>query len=109
MEKTLDTKYKRKQLLRVEIKSEAIFRDKKKSFVTYFQGGTDRLIIHDVKQMYPQFMADEDHPVVEITPISKKQYKMDLNTKRVNVKGQAVQTHANVMKPEDYENEIVEH
>lgn len=102
MEHTLDTKYKRNQLLRVEIKSEALVKEGKKGFITYFKGGSDKMIIHDLKQLYPQFMADEFKPNVDITPITRKQYNMDVNTKRVNVKGQMVKGRANIMKLEDY-------
>jgi hypothetical protein len=103
----MGNKYHRNQLLRVEIKSEAIFKEGKKGFVTYFRGGTDEMIIHDLKQLYPQFMNPDDHPVVNITPIKKKEYNFDRNTKRINEKQQLVNTRANVMKAEDYEDETL--
>lgn len=103
----MGNKYRRNQLLRVEIKSEAIFKEGKKGFVTYFRGGTDEMIIHDLKQLYPQFMNPDDHPVVNITPIKKKEYNFDRNTKRINEKQQLVNMRANVMKAEDYEDETL--
>lgn len=103
----MGNKYRRNQLLRVEIKSEAIFKEGKKGFVTYFRGGTDEMIIHDLKQLYPQFMNPDDHPVVNITPIKKKEYNFDRNTKRINEKQQLVNARANVMKAEDYEDETL--
>ena len=99
--------YHKNQLLRVEIKSESIFKEGKKGFITYFRGGTDELIIHDCKQLYPQFMKPEDHPVVNITPIKKTEYNFDRNTKRINEKQQLVNTRQNVMKVEDYEDETL--
>jgi len=99
--------YKRNQILKVEIKSKAIFKDGKKGFITYFKGGTDKLIIHDLKQLYPQFMNPDDNPVVNITPIKKTEYNYDRNTKRVNEKQHIVNTRASIMKPEDYDNETL--
>ena len=99
--------YRKNQLLRVEIKSESIFKEGKKSFVTYFRGGTDEMIIHDLKQLYPQFMNTDDSPVVNITPIKKTEYNFDRNTKRINEKQQLVNTRENIMKPEDYEDETL--
>ena len=99
--------YNTNQLLRVEIKSESIFKEGKKGFVTYFRGGSDEMIIHDLKQLYPQFMNPDDQPVVNITPIKKTEYNFDRNTKRINEKQQLVNTRANIMKAEDYEDETL--
>ena len=52
-------------------------------------------------------MNPDDHPVVNITPIKKTEYNFDRNTKRINEKQQLVNTRANVMKAEDYEDETL--
>lgn len=93
------------QLLKVEIKSKALFKEDKKSFVTYFKGGTDEMIIHDLRQLYPQYMKPADDPVVNITPISKTQYNRNRNSERVNERQQSYTTHANVLQQEDFEDE----
>lgn len=97
--------YDKEQLLRVEIKSKALFREEKKSFVTYFKGGTDEMIISDLRQLYPQYMKPEDKPVVNITPISKRQYRRDRNSQRVNERQQSFTKHANVLQKEDFDDE----
>lgn len=100
-------KYKKNQLLKVEIKSEALVREGQKGFITYFRGGTDEMIIHDCRQLYPQFMNPEDKPVVNITEISRTEYNLDKKTQRVNENQMIVGTRADVMKPEDYDNETM--
>jgi hypothetical protein len=94
-------KYKKTQLLKVEIKSKALFKINQKGFITYFKGGNDELIIRDLRQLYPQYMKSEDKPVVNITPITDEQYEKDLETNRVNEKQQLVTSRENIMKLED--------
>lgn len=69
---------KKEQLYEVEIRSQAIFREGKKSFITYFQGGEHKTIISNLKILYPQYTKPEDKPLIHITPISYKEYKKRL-------------------------------
>lgn len=62
------------QLYEVEIKSKPLIDAGQKGMVTYFQGGTHEQIIANLRQLYPQYMAPEHKPNVNITPITKKEY-----------------------------------
>lgn len=91
------------QLYEVEIKSKAILRENQKGFITYFRGGKPETIVSNIKILYPQFTNPEDDPIVNITPISETEYTERLLGKQIVQKQEAVATHANVMKVEDYE------
>lgn len=93
----------RNQLYKVEIKSMAIIREGQKGFITYFKGGTHEDIINNLRVLYPQFMNPTDHPVVNITAISKGEYNRDRNTKMVHERQAVVSDKAHIMKEEDYE------
>jgi hypothetical protein len=94
---------KKKQLYEVEIKSMALIREGKKSFITYFSGGKKKTIVSNVMILYPQFTNPADKPVVNITPITEEEYMDRLVTKEIHQKQKQVFTKADVMKVEDYE------
>ena len=86
-----DNMKKENQMYEVEIKSMAIINENKKGFITYFQGGTHEQIISNLKILYPQFMNVEDKPNVNITPISKREYKRRLNGNTIQQKGRVLE------------------
>ena len=91
------------KLYEVEIKSKALLRENQRGFITYFRGGEHQTIISNLKILYPQFTNPEDDPVVNITEISEEDYTKRLFSNLIVQKQEMVQTHANVMKVEDYE------
>lgn len=91
------------QLYEVEIKSKALLRENQRGFITYFRGGNPETIVSNCKILYPQFTQPEDQPTVNITPISETEYTERLFGKQIIQKQEAVATHADVMKVEDYE------
>lgn len=91
------------QLYEVEIKSKALLRENQRGFITYFRGGNPETIVSNCKILYPQFTQPEDQPTVNITPISETEYTERLFGKQIVQKQEAVATHADVMKVEDYE------
>jgi energy-converting hydrogenase Eha subunit F len=91
-------------LYEVEIKSKALLRENQRGFITYFRGGEPSTIVSNVKILYPQFTNPEDDPVVNITPITEMEYTKRLFGSVIEQKQEMVQTEANVMKVEDYEN-----
>ena len=66
---------KQERLYEVELKSKALLREGKKGFITYFKGGNKKAIAKNVRVLYPQWTKPEDAPMVNITPISYKEYK----------------------------------
>jgi len=82
---------KTKTLYEVEIKSRALIREGKKSFITYFQGGRAKRIISNLKILYPQYMNVDDKPFVNITIISQEEYEQRKNGKQIEQKAQLVQ------------------
>jgi len=46
-------KDKSKKIYEVEIKSMALIREGKKSLITYFQGGPKKLIVSNLKYLFP--------------------------------------------------------
>lgn len=80
------------KLYEVEIKSLALLREGKKSLITYFRGGPTELIASNVRYLYPQYTKEEDQPVVDITPISKKEFRRRKRGKQIKQKRQLVST-----------------
>lgn len=68
------------QIYEVEIKSQAILKENKQSFITYFQGGNRKTIISNVMKLYPQYTKPEDKPVISITAIRFRDYQEVLET-----------------------------
>lgn len=91
------------QLYEIEIKSMALIREGKKGFITYFKGGRRRTIVKNVQKLYPQFMKPEDKPVVNITPISEKEYEYRVNGGKIVHKQHLIQGKEHIFKVEDYE------
>ena len=92
------------KLYEVEIKSKALLRENQRGFITYFRGGKPETIVSNCKILYPQFTQPQDEPVVNITEITELEYTERLFGKVIEQKQEVVQTEANVMKVEDYEN-----
>jgi hypothetical protein len=66
---------KKEKIFQVEIKSEAVFREGKKSFITYFSGNNTKLMASNCRYLYPQYMKPEDNPVVGFSEISQEEYE----------------------------------
>lgn len=96
---------KKNQLYEVEIKSLALIREGKKSFITYFRGGNKKTIVSNAMVLYPQFTKAEDKPVVNITPISYSEYQKRVDTNVVRQKQHVIYKRDFVMQPEDYKKE----
>lgn len=92
-----------KRLYEVEIKSEAILAEGKKSFITYFRGGQKKTIVSNVRKLYPTYTDPKDKPVIEITPISEIEYQARVNGARIEQKRHLVKTSEYFFKGEDYE------
>jgi hypothetical protein len=67
------------QLYEVEIKSKALLREGKNGLITYFRGGQKKTIASNVRKIYPQYTDPVDAPVVNITPISFRDYEQRKN------------------------------
>lgn len=91
------------KLYEVEIKSEALLREGKKGFITYFKGGRKRTIVSNVRALYPQYTDPKDKPVVNITPITYKEYQARVDGKVIEQKQHLIQGQGHIMKVEDYE------
>lgn len=87
----------RKQLYEVEIKSMAIVREGKKSFITYFEGGPHNVIISNLRLLYPQYMDPADKPVVGITKISRKDYERRKKGDYIAQKAQMIKTEGHIL------------
>lgn len=81
----------------VEIRSQAILKEGKKSLITYFQGGNKKTIASNVRVIYPQFTKPEDKPIVSITPITFREYEERKNGGMIKQKGHMVETEGNVV------------
>ena len=79
------------KLYEVEIKSLALLREGKK-FDYLFSRSWTELIASNVRYLYPQYTKEEDHPVVDITPISKKEFRRRKRGKQIKQKRQLVST-----------------
>lgn len=93
----------KKRLYEVEIKSQALLREGKKGFITYFEGGQKKTIVKNVMALYPQYTQPEDKPVVDITPITRGEYKKRLNGEQILQKRHLIKGEGHVMQVEDYE------
>jgi hypothetical protein len=85
-------------LFEVEIKSQALLKENKKSFITYFQGGRAKRIISNLKILYPQYMNPDDKPLVNITIISKEEYEARKSGKQIQHKAHMMEAEGNVIK-----------
>jgi hypothetical protein len=90
-------KKKTNKLYEVEIKSMSILRDGKKSFITYFQGGPAKRIISNLKILYPQYMNPDDKPLVNITPISMKEYNARKGGQQIEHKAQMFEGEGDIV------------
>lgn len=78
------------QLYEVEIKSLALIREGKKSFITYFRGGNKKTIVKNVQKLYPQFTNPDDKPTVFITPLKEGEYEERVDRNFIRQKGYLV-------------------
>jgi hypothetical protein len=63
------------QMYEVEIKSNALLKEGKKSLITYFRGGNKKTIVNNTRVLYPQYTDPNDKPIVSITPITFREYE----------------------------------
>lgn len=94
---------KNKRLYEVEIKSAALLREGQRGFITYFEGGQKKTIVKNVMALYPQFTNPEDNPVIEITPITRTDYKKRLVGQQIQQKRHLIKGEGHIMQVEDYE------
>lgn len=85
------------KIYEVEIKSQALLKEGKKGFITYFRGGTHRQIISNLKILYPQYMNPDDKPTVNITPISFAEYDARSKENLIRQKQHLVQGEGNII------------
>jgi hypothetical protein len=78
------------KIYEVEIKSQSLLREGKKGFITYFQGGPKKKIVSNVQKMFPQFTNPKDKPMVNITPISFKEYQLRVDGEPIKQKGHLI-------------------
>jgi hypothetical protein len=88
---------KKDQMYEVEIKSEALLREGKKSLITYFQGGNKKTIVMNCQKLYPQYTKGEDKPSVFITPIAFREYQERAFSGAVKQKGHLMNVEGNVI------------
>jgi hypothetical protein len=86
-----------RRLYEVEVKSQSILREGKKSFITYFQGGPGKRIISNLKILYPQYMNPEDKPLVNITPITLKEYQERQGGRQIEQKAQMFEGEGDIV------------
>lgn len=86
---------KKNQLYEVEIKSQALLRENKRGFITYFKGGNKKTIVMNVQKLYPQYTDPKDEPVVNIRPIKYREYQERLKTGIIEQKQKLVQKEGN--------------
>lgn len=91
-------KNKTPTLYEVEIKSQALLKEGKKSFITYFQGGRAKRIISNLKILYPQYMKTDDKPLVNITIITMEEYEARKNGKQIQHKAHMLEAEGNIVK-----------
>jgi hypothetical protein len=89
-------KRKKNKMYEVELKSKALLREGKKSLITYFQGGPKKLIVSNLKYLYPQYTNPEDKPQVDITPITYTQFEERKNGIQVSQKRHLVEEKGEV-------------
>jgi hypothetical protein len=91
-------KNKTQNLYEVEVKSQALLKEGKKSFITYFQGGRAKRVISNLKILYPQYTKPEDKPLVNITVITKEEYEARKSGKQIQHKGHMMEAEGNIVK-----------
>jgi|694.fasta_scaffold110241_2 hypothetical protein len=92
----INMKNSKNKMYEVELKSKALLREGKKSLITYFQGGPKKLIVSNLKYLYPQYTNPEDKPQVDITPITFREFEERKNGTQVNQKRHLVKAEGNV-------------
>lgn len=90
-------KNNKNKLYEIEIKSLALLREGKKSFITYFKGGPAKLIISNLRKLYPQYMNPDDKPMVNVTPITLKEYEARKQGKQIEHKGHLLEAEGNIV------------
>ena len=91
-------KNKTPNLYEVEIKSRALLKEGKKSFITYFQGGRAKRVISNLRLLYPQYMNPEDKPLVNITVITAEEYEARKSGKQIRHKAHMMEAEGNIVK-----------
>ena len=91
-------KNKTPNLYEVEIKSQALLKEGKKSFITYFQGGRAKRVISNLRLLYPQYMNPEDKPLVNITVITAEEYEARKSGKQIRHKAHMMEAEGNIVK-----------
>ncbi len=88
---------KQEQLYEVELKSKSLLREGKKGFITYFKGGNKKTIASNVRKLYPQWTKEEDKPIVNITPISYREYQSRLDSDIIKHKAHLMKAEAHIV------------
>lgn len=88
---------KQDQLYEVELKSMALIREGKKGFITYFKGGNKKTVASNMRKLYPQWTKPEDKPVVNITPISYREYEERTKTNTIQQKGHLLKGEGHIL------------
>ncbi len=91
-------KNKKENLYEVEVKSQALLKEGKKSFITYFKGGRAKRIISNLRILYPQYTKPEDKPLINITMITMEEYEARKGGKQIQQKGHMLEAEGNVVK-----------
>lgn len=92
-----DKMRKDNQLYEVEIKSQSLLAEGKKSFITYFRGGNKKTIASNVRYLYPQYTKEEDKATVYITPITEEEYQSRVNGGMIKQKQHLIQGEGNII------------
>lgn len=88
---------KQEQLYEVELKSLALIKDGKKGFITYFKGGNKKTIASNMRFLYPQWTNPEDKPIVNITPITFREYEKRTKSDSIKQKAHLMKAEAHVV------------
>jgi hypothetical protein len=91
-------KNKTQNIYEVEVKSQALLKEGKKSFITYFQGGRAKRVISNLKILYPQYTKPEDKPLVNITVITMEEYEARKGGKQIQHKAHMMEAEGNIVK-----------
>jgi hypothetical protein len=91
-------KTKTQNLYEVEVKSQALLKEGKKSFITYFQGGRAKRVISNLKILYPQYTKPEDKPLINITVITMEEYEARKSGKQIRHKAHMMEAEGNIVK-----------
>jgi len=93
------------QLYEVEIKSASLLKEGKRSLITYFKGGKKKKIVQNVQFLYPQYTQTDDKPIVNIRPISQKEYDSRINSTMILQKQHLIQGAEHIFNAEDLNHE----